>query len=361
MLFGTGQERRAAAVEELRRGVGARRRTESSRGAQRGVMEETESDVRRLKSVRGVAPVGSASRGAQRVLFVLAGLLTFHSVVYLYRLLRGEREFDLKSASTLDAIGLVWCSGWITAAATGIGALPFVCVTELGPNLVAFFNAVAAGMMMAASLGLVVEGCMESTNPDTLFYPAVRVLVGLYMGVGFVMFSSFVVGDSDISKLMQTAATEADILSTRKAALILAVMTMHSVTEGIGIGVSYHSQALGGFISATLAVHNVPEGIAVAIVLIPRGFSILATTLLCILSSVPQPLMAVPAYLFVDSFRFIIPIGFGFSAGAMGFVALYELLPEACESLSTRSAYLTMGISMTVMGLTQFFLRAGSL
>jgi len=56
--------------------------------------------------------------------------------------------------------------------------------------------------------------------------------------------------------------------------LLVAVMTAHSCTEGISIGISYagsHGQALGHFMSSILALHNVPEGLATALVLVPHG------------------------------------------------------------------------------------------
>lgn len=51
-------------------------------------------------------------------------------------------------------------------------------------------------------------------------------------------------------------------------------MTAHSLTEGIGMGMSFGGgTALGLCVNIAMAIHNLPEGIAVALVLVSKGVS----------------------------------------------------------------------------------------
>ena len=61
----------------------------------------------------------------------------------------------------------------------------------------------------------------------------------------------------------------------------------------------------------------------------PRGTRVLSAARWSIFSSLPQPLVAIPAFALVESFRGVLPLGLGFGAGAMIALVVVELLPES--------------------------------
>jgi len=146
----------------------------------------------------------------------------------------------------------------------------------------------------------------------------------------------------------------------RKAFLIFTVMFCHSAAEGIAVGVAFSKQLreqFGIYVSLLLAIHNVPEGLAVALVLVPRGVSVPLAAAIATLTSVPQPLLAVAAFTFVDTFRWLLPLGLAFAAGAMVYVCLHELLTEAAEQLGWKGALTTTGVSFVCMSCVIYALQ----
>lgn len=218
----------------------------------------------------------------------------------------------------MNDVLLVFLYALATALATGLGALPFIFVRTLSDRVVAYSNAVAAGLMLGASFGLVAEGSD---------YGSLETVGGVLLGVTFILVTQRILGEQDEEAMVFGAATGAH---ARRMLLVLIVMTVHSFSEGVAVGVSFGGGiTLATVITVAIAVHNIPEGVAISAVLRPRGVSVPKCAGWSIFSSLPQPLMAVPAFLFVETFRQALPYGLGFAAGAMVFMVLVELLPEA--------------------------------
>ena len=157
-------------------------------------------------------------------------------------------------------------------------------------------------------------------------------LIGVGLGILFIIATKNVLSHYEHLKLGGIEGA-----SAQKMVLIVFVMTLHSLTEGIGIGVSFggkNGHHLGQFISLSLAVHNIPEGLAVALVLTSKHVSKLRAALWAVVTSLPQPLMAIPAFVFIHSAIYFLPSGLGFAAGSMAYVAIFELLLEAIEDTS---------------------------
>jgi zinc transporter ZupT len=235
----------------------------------------------------------------------------------------------------VDAV-TVGVAALVTALATGLGAVPFAIFPAIGPRGLALANAGAAGFMLAAASGLLWEGRLHGSA---------QVLAGAGVGVLSIVVARRLLGarrDVHVGKLSGADA--------RKAVAIVGVMTVHSIAEGVGVGVSYGGgDALGLFITVAIAVHNIPEGLAISLVLVPRGTSVPRAAWWSVFSSLPQPLLAVPAFLFVEHFLPLLPYGLGFAAGAMVWMVVSELVPDARVGASGRAVAVCLLLSFAVM------------
>ena len=230
----------------------------------------------------------------------------------------------------------VFIAAMITAIFTGFGALPFLFLKEVSNRTLSLANAVAAGLMTGASIGLVVEGAA---------YGVPRTIVGLLLGVVLIVVARRVLEGREEVGVDQLV--DADALT---ALLILGVMTVHSFAEGVGVGVSWgDGESLGSLITLAIAIHNIPEGLAISLVLIPRGASVLKAAGWSVFTSLPQPIMAIPAFLFVLVFQPFLPVGLGLAAGAMFYMVGSELLPEALAHASKWAVYPTMAAAVVGM------------
>ncbi|MFW5682484.1 MAG: ZIP family metal transporter [Phycisphaeraceae bacterium] len=226
------------------------------------------------------------------------------------------------------------------------GVAPFFFVKDMSARVAGAFSAAAAGMMAAASLvQLVGEGLDRAPGLQ-----AWEVAAGLAAGAFFYWLAARWVRsnrDFDVASLRKTGGS--------RALLIVAAMTVHSLPEGIAIGVAFGSreEALGFAVVSALAVHNIPEAIAITLALRAGGVSTKACIGWALFTSLPQPLAAPFAAWFIWIFEPLLPAGMGFAAGAMTYLVVDELLPEAFESTSRTAvamAFLGGVVGMIVLG-----------
>lgn len=237
-------------------------------------------------------------------------------------------------------------SGWLvfgyaslTALATGLGALPFYLIRQNRERWLGIGNAIAAGLMLAASFNLIFEG-----NAVGIW----RTFGGIVLGLAVIVFARRWIESHKVPSIEELP--EADAVT---AVLMVGVMTVHSFAEGVGVGVSFADGAeFGTFISLAIAVHNIPEGLAISLVMTSRGVPIWRAALWSIFSSLPQPLTAVPSFWFVETFKPVLPVGLGLAAGAMIWMCASELMPQANER--ERPQFTAIALTLAVAAMVAF-------
>jgi len=234
----------------------------------------------------------------------------------------------------LENVAFVFVAGLITALATGLGAIPFFLVDDVGDRWNVVLWGFASGIMVSASVfGLVFEGLAAAESP-------LEIVPGLVAGVVLVVVAHEIIEGYEVNPRQYA---EADF---RKLLLILGVLTVHSFPEGVAVGVAFADLGLqtadsaipifgltvpllAVFMTVAISIHNVPEGVAISIPLRTLGVSEWKMVWWAVFSSLPQPIGAVVAFLFVRLAREFLPAGFGFAAGAMIYLVVSEFIPEA--------------------------------
>ena len=229
-------------------------------------------------------------------------------------------------------IAFVFLAGLLTDLATGLGALPFFFVDDVSDRWRVGLWGLASGIMLSASgFGLFREGLNYGTPTE--------VGVGILAGVLLVVVSQRIIHDYEFAPREIAAA------DFKKLVLIAGILTVHSFPEGIAVGVSFADMGLEGgipilgfsvpllavFMTIAISIHNIPEGLAVSIPLHEHGARSWKLVGVAVFTSIPQPIGAVIAFVFVQIARSFLPFGYGFAGGAMVYLVLSEFIPEARE------------------------------
>ena len=225
----------------------------------------------------------------------------------------------------------------LTCVATGVGVVP---VRLLGGRAAAIRPAllgVAAGVMaVAAVAGLLLPALDEGNTAE--------VGAGLLSGIGFL------VGARSWLGYRQRSSRELMSNPRRTSILVFAVLLVHSLPEGFAIGAAYASETegLGLFVVIAIAIQNVPEGTSVAIPMQAAGDSTARQVWAAIATSIPQPIGAAVAFVLVEEITALLPISFGFAAGAMLALVVIELFPQGWRE-DRRLTLFGAGLGATTM------------
>jgi ZIP family zinc transporter len=215
-------------------------------------------------------------------------------------------------------LGLLAMAGSATAVATGLGAVPVFLLGKRADRLRPLLWGTTVGLMTVASVAGLLAPALDEGNPGT-------VAAGLVVGVLFLLGSGRLLSHRDVH------VGELRGAGVHRSLLVFGVLLVHSLPEGFAIGTAFASETegLALFVILAIALQNVPEGTSVAIPMDSAGFDRSQQFWAAVLTSVPQPLGAVLAFLAVEQIAGLLPFSFAFAAGAMLALVAVELVPQA--------------------------------
>jgi ZIP family zinc transporter len=220
-------------------------------------------------------------------------------------------------------------------------------VTALGAALVFFFKAInktilngmlgfAAGVMIAASFWSLLAPSIELAE-ELGQVPYITAASGFLMGGGFLYLVDKLLPHLHLG--LDTSEAEGIKTHWQRSVLLVLAITLHNIPEGLAVGVAFGAVASGIGTSASLAgaialaigigLQNFPEGAAVSIPLRREGLSRTKSFLYGQSSGIVEPIAGVLGAYAVIKIQPILPYALAFAAGAMIYVVVEELIPEA--------------------------------
>ncbi len=235
---------------------------------------------------------------------------------------------------TLNPILLALLGGIFTWGMTALGAALVFFFKTINKSILNMMLGFAAGVMVAASFWSLLLPALEYTEGSSM--PWFPVVVGFSLGGLFLALADKLVphlhpiGDNE---------PEGPKTSWRRSFLLLTAITLHNIPEGLAFGVAFglvghEPSALMGAITLAIGmgIQNFPEGAAVSIPLRKEGFTRTQSFLRGQMSGIVEPIAAIFGAWFALSITSLLPYALAFAAGAMIYVVVEELIPEAQSS-----------------------------
>ena len=247
----------------------------------------------------------------------------------------------------------VFAGTLIPFAGTALGAaMVFILTKDMSENIRKILTGFAAGVMVAASFWSLLQPALESSEAmgRWSFVPAA---VGFLLGVAFLLLLDEATPHMHFNS--QEEGPKSGLKRTTK--LILAV-TLHNIPEGMAVGVVF-----AGFLSGSagislasamtlalgIAIQNFPEGAIVSMPLRAEGMDKGKTFLFGVLSGIVEPIAALLTILAAGAVVPFMPYLLAFSAGAMMYVVVEELIPEMSEGAHSNLGTISFSLGFVLM------------
>jgi zinc transporter, ZIP family len=198
---------------------------------------------------------------------------------------------------------------FISAMATGLGALPILFLNKITPRLKGTLLGYASGVMIAATTFSLIPEALHMSNLYVLSF-------GLLLGIFVLSMIDSKTANMDLKN--SRIATGID----RKTLIVIVAVTLHNLPEGLSVGVSYGAgqEGLGMIIALAIGLQNAPEGFLIAIYLLHQNVSKLKALLIATMTGAVEIVTGLAGYFLASYVQGIVSYGLSFAAGAMLFV-----------------------------------------
>ncbi|XMB87442.1 ZIP family metal transporter [Mycoplasmatota bacterium WC44] len=246
----------------------------------------------------------------------------------------------------LSAVSQALLATTFTWLVTALGASGVFFFKKMNNNILNTMLGFGAGVMIAASFWSLLSPSITISEELGLI-KWIPPLIGFILGC-----VTLIVIDYILAKKMS------DSSEIHRSFLLTLAITLHNIPEGLAVGVAFGAIALGleGATIATavalafgIGLQNFPEGAAVSIPLRREGMSRSKSFFIGQASALVEPIAGVLGAYLAYSMRSILPYALSFAAGAMVYVVIEELVPEAQKNMKLKLATIGFMVGFAVM------------
>jgi len=259
------------------------------------------------------------------------------------------------SFAALDPVYQALLAGFFTWFITAIGALSVFFSRQVNRRLLDGMLGFSGGVMLAASFWSLLAPSIEIAEHGPL--PAwLPPAIGFLLGGAALWILDKCLPHLHLGFPLEEA--EGPKTAWRRAVLLVTAITLHNIPEGLAVGVAFGGVISGESGSTTasavalaigIGIQNFPEGIAVAMPLRAEGMSRLKSFWYGQLSALVEPVAAVAGAALVAVAAPVLPYALSFAAGAMVYVVVEELIPEAERGGNVDLATLSLMLGFVAM------------